>query len=92
MGYPMTYGRVVSRNGLHGDYDTRGVAINIAALPEWAQKEVGALAARFGMICGDLRRLERDVVDERAVCDHIAVKTGVDRDVVAGVLREFFAW
>lgn len=42
------------------------------------------------LLLGDLRRLERDVRDESEVCRVIADRTGIDRDVVAGVLKEFF--
>jgi hypothetical protein len=43
------------------------------------------------LILGDLRRLEADALDERALCQEVARSTGVDADVVAAVLQEFFA-
>jgi hypothetical protein len=49
------------------------------------------LVHRFGGLAGDLRRLETDALDERAICGLIAEKTGLDADSVAAVLKEFFA-
>lgn len=46
--------------------------------------------AAFRMIAGDLRRLERDTLDERG-CELIAARVGTDADTVAAVLREWIA-
>lgn len=43
-------------------------------------------------LLGDLRRLEADATDERAVCQYIAEKLHVDPDLVAAVLGEFLRW
>ena len=41
------------------------------------------------MLLGDLRRLETDAIDERAVCAIVAERTKVDPETVAVVIREF---
>lgn len=51
--------------------------------------EGARLEHRARQLAGDLRRLERDVVDEGSICSHIVRRTGLAPDVVAGVLREF---
>jgi hypothetical protein len=40
-------------------------------------------------LAGDLRRLEKDIVDEGALCKEIARKVNMDADIVAAVLKEF---
>jgi hypothetical protein len=76
MGYPMTYGRVVSRNHLSGDY--HGV---------WQDdREKQALS----LIRGDLRRLERDQRDEhhlKAYAEH----AGITPEQAKKVLDRFFS-
>jgi hypothetical protein len=63
---------------------------------DWYRK----LAAQYGRHCerqnssvqllaGDLRRLERDTVDEQAICQHVARRTGADADLVAAVLKAY---
>jgi hypothetical protein len=42
-------------------------------------------------ILGDLRRLEKDTVDEGEIAKHIASRTDIDVDTVAAVLKEFIA-
>lgn len=44
---------------------------------------------RLALLAGDLRRLERDTLDEDAICKHIAARTGVDADSVAAVLKAY---
>jgi hypothetical protein len=108
MGYPMTFRRVMNRNGLQdGDYTTpperhaRRVITNateatlqseqetlIGRAPHWA-KRVEEYEQVFKMLAGDLRRLERDAVDEYSICQRIAARTGINADVVAAVLKEF---
>jgi hypothetical protein len=105
MGYPMTYKRVVNRNGLmDGDYGKsparhRKVVITNAT-DSWATKiyHFDSVAKRcdeyeksFELLAGDLRRLENDSQDEQLVCMRIAAKTGIGADVVAAVLLEFFS-
>lgn len=46
----------------------------------------------WSTLCGDLRRLERDAVDEAAICAYVAKKIGIDPEIVAAVLKEFIAW
>jgi len=106
MGYPMTYQRVLRRNRLDcGDYGDLGKCYSSLKMPkpfsgnpeaslpvsdirEWAAVNHQALS----MLLGDLRRLEGDAVDEAATCLHIAARTGVDKEVVAAVLKEFLSW
>ena len=47
---------------------------------------------QWRMLLGDIRRLEADVADEKAICQHIASRVGVDPDVVAAVLKEFLSF
>jgi hypothetical protein len=49
MGYPMTWQRIVDRNGLKGDYMDTSI-------------DKGDFGSR--MIAGDMRRLERDTRDD----------------------------
>ncbi len=44
---------------------------------------------KIKMMLGDLRRLERDSVDENMVCQYISSKIGVDKETVAAVIA---AW
>lgn len=106
MGYPMTWKRLLSRNQVaDGTYDVvperfalmLGVNRNPKDDGNDAVGEVRRMALdnaeRWArMFAGDLRRLERDTVDERATCSVIANRTGIDMEVVATVLKEFFAW
>lgn len=69
MGYPMTYPRVVKRNGLAGGYD---------------QANPNAHAN----ICGDLRRLEADSLDDQQTAI-LAAFSGANADQVRRVLRAF---
>jgi hypothetical protein len=108
MGYPMTYQRVISRNGLaDGDYGTlptrwagplSGGPTTYRDDPEWQRTfemwaaERKQLAGRIQSIAGDLRRLEGDALDEQAITVYIVNKTGVDMDTVALVLRAFMEW
>jgi hypothetical protein len=85
MGYPMTFRRVVNRNGLNdGDYGKPPQT--------WSAYGGSDLSQKATLLAGDLRRLERDAVDENAICAHIAGKTGIDREIVAAVLKEFISW
>jgi len=51
MGYPMTYPRVVMRNGLQGDYSDSGPG------PQFSRT----------LLAGDMRRLEEDQRDARHI-------------------------
>jgi hypothetical protein len=55
-------------------------------------QEIERLYRWQGILLGDLRRLEHDAMDEQAICVQIAARTGVDREVVAAVLKEFISW
>jgi hypothetical protein len=55
-------------------------------------ESVKALEGRWSMLLGDLRRMETDTLDERATCEHIATRTGIDAEIVAAVLKDFMAW
>ena len=57
MGYPMTYQRIVKRNRLEGGYETPNPPGNMP------MAHIG-IDAQFGLIRGDLRRLEEDQRDE----------------------------
>jgi hypothetical protein len=105
MGYPMTFRRVVNRNGLgEGDYSgnlpyqwsTRGVVPeagdpSVYQLPFLVER-IRGYERGLHMLLGDLRRLEADTVDENTTCKHIASRTGIDVDTVAAVLKEFMSW
>ena len=58
------------------------------AIADWRGEREG-LGSRLCMLAGDLRRLERDTVDEAAICRHITARTGVDADSVAAVLKAY---
>lgn len=64
----------------------------LAGLAETFQEENAKQKARVGQLLGDLRRLERDTLDEKATVVVIADQTGVDPDDVAAVLRAFLEW
>lgn len=61
---------------------------------QFLEREIDRANGRWGSLSGDLRRLERDAVDENemGVAGHIARRTGIDREVVGVVLKEFVAW
>ena len=59
---------------------------------EAAREELERANSMIRMVNGDLRRLERDAVDENATCVRIAQRTGIDEETVAAVLKEFFSW
>lgn len=122
MGYPMTWKRVVARNGLaDGDYGTSperwAARVNVQSrepldpemftgvpkdkreaatldstqsLSNLRADRVVAYENAAKMLAGDLRRLELDALDERAVCIDIARRTAIEAEVVAAVLKEFF--
>ena len=80
MGYPMTYKRVVMRNYLTGEYESGPPpGMPYSLFPDWWKRQ-------YGMICGDLRRLEKDQRDvahlyryaEIAGCEPAQVKRLLD--------------
>ena len=75
MGYPMNYKRVINRNQLTGDYDSR----NQNDLRNNSQK----------LIAGDLRRLESDCRDIWHLRRY-AETTGLTPEQVKKVLDVFF--
>lgn len=101
MGYPMTWRRVIARNGLQeGDYQTAPMSwhsrVNIReqddempALGKHRRERIEAYERQAKVLCGDLRRLESDALDEAAVCNAIHRLTGVAVDDVAAVLQAF---
>jgi hypothetical protein len=102
MGYPMTWKRVVNRNGLaDGDYASSPLRhqarVNTDPDPEYLADVAPYLAERvksyeqaFKSLAGDLRRLEQDVQDEGEICRVISARTGVDdMSIVAAILKEF---
>jgi hypothetical protein len=110
MGYPMTWQRVLRRNGLDdGDYTTSptrhranvvadGTTSTLVSEDETklarfddVANRVGQYEQAFRSLAGDIRRLERDAVDEGAVCRLLAQRTGFAPDAVAAVLKEFLA-
>lgn len=102
MGYPMTFQRVLHRSGLNtGNYGQCpprapfwGVNEKPEALATWLpelSRRVADARSWAMNLAGDLRRLEEDAVDEAAICTQIATRTGLPRDVVAAVLKEFIA-
>jgi len=113
MGYPMSYRRVINRNGLaEGGYDDKtSPPVSPSAFPgpdkflpdvdyvallrkelEHRRATIEDMWNKRRMLLGDLRRLELDSVDEHATCQSIALKTGIDAETVAVVLKEFIAW
>lgn len=99
----MSWRRVVARNGLgDGDYGTpplrwrNGVNVNEsedgeAAVGKARREKCEHYEAQASALAGDLRRLERDALDEGAICQLIADRTGIHADMVAAVLQEFLA-
>lgn len=55
-------------------------------------ERVNSYRAKNSNLLGDLRRLEMDTIDENATAKAIALKTGVDVEIVAAVLKEFMNW
>lgn len=74
MGYPMTYPRVVLRNGLNGSYS--GTLADEGA--PWKR-----------MIAGDLRRLEQDATDDLHIA-RFAKAAGISKPKARAVLQAFF--
>ena len=82
MGYPMTWDRVIHRNGLCGNYTRLRVGNAV-----WPTDDTNR---NLLMICGDIRRLEQDSVDGQYATQLIAERAGVDKETVVRVLRSFF--
>lgn len=55
---------------------------------DW-RKDREMILGRVKMLAGDIRRLEADTVDENYQVERIHRLTGVDKDDIAAVLREF---
>jgi hypothetical protein len=99
MGYPMTWIRIILRNGLiDGNYVDSPThwAVNCNMSKE-SDATMGAVRREYlerfdhkiKMLTGDVRRLEEDVTDEAAICQRIADKLKMNKDDVAAVLLEF---
>jgi hypothetical protein len=77
----MTFQRVLNRNRLQdGDY--------LSPPSQWSGNEED----RIRLLAGDLRRLEKDVVDENGICKYIAGRISIPEETVAAVLKEFVAF
>jgi hypothetical protein len=72
---------------------------NVAALENayrelWKRQQAdrGAFGGVLSTITGDLRRFERDSLDENAIVDYIIHRLGyeVNRDDIAAIIRFFF--
>lgn len=104
MGYPMTWQRIVRRNLLtDGDYGKAPIgwacdvnmntdlsALGHQTILEVRRERLLRYEQSARMLAGDLRRLERDAQDEQNICREVARRTGMDSDIVAAVLKEFF--
>lgn len=64
----------------------------IASHNRWFNEAVENWNRRLQNLAGDLRRLEKDAIDENATAKYIASRINVHVDVVAAVLREFMNW
>lgn len=77
-GYPMSYPRVVMRNGLSGNYRGSGDT----------EEKVRA------MIAGDMRRLEQDVLDDRHIeryAAHVNISRRKARKILEAFFTDFGA-
>ena len=103
MGYPMTWARVINRNGLkEGDYDKApwswqvNLNLDIASIDKYIQdempKKLREYEGRIKILVGDIRRLEKDAVDENVICKIVAQRTGIDANIVAAVIKEFMSY
>jgi hypothetical protein len=77
VGYPMSWRRLVNRNGLTGDYRDDD------------DDPTGARTPRR-IIAGDMRRLEHDTMDDRHLRAY-ALLAGVDVAQVKAIFAVFFA-
>lgn len=96
MGYPMTWQRILNRNGISFDKDsasfTPGSGWNLSGhTAPVLVLEISRAQSSCRALIDDLRRLTSDTVDERWICDEIYRRTGIEQDVVAAVLKEFMA-
>ncbi len=80
MSYPMTYKRVLTRNGLSGDYPVYVHGLNTDLLIDRVRMT----------IAGDLRRLEKDQTDGLHLLAY-AKKAGITVEQAGIVLEAFFA-
>lgn len=95
----MTWRRIINRNGLKGgsytDPGEWGVLVNmnttedVSMIPHY-RNDLKRFEVKAKAFLGDLRRLEHDALDEKDLCQTISKKSGVDSDIVAAVLQEFF--
>lgn len=77
MGYPMTWKRVVNRNNLNGDYSTDNLSLPLS------EKIIR-------MIAGDMRRLEKDNLDEWHLKAY-SEACNVSVEQVRAILEMFFS-
>lgn len=55
-------------------------------------QEIDRVNQKWSMLCGDIKRLQKDAVDEAAICNHIAHETGLNVEMVAAVLKAWMEW
>lgn len=96
MGYPMTWKRVVNRNHLEKDspewlaYKTTSILPEHEELVSHWNKAAEGFNLKVRILMDDVRRLQRDALDEVVIASRIASVTGIDKAAVATVLQAFF--
>lgn len=76
---------------LHGYSENDGTHL-AEQMVTMACNEIDQANSRWSLLVGDIKRLGTDAVDEVAICNYIAGRTGFQTEVVAAVLKEFFQW
>lgn len=89
MGYPMSWGRLISRNNLMGNY-SRPRPTTFHGLKGEGGPVGLAIDQHLKSIAGDMRRLEIDSMDGLYATREIAVRAGVAPELVLIVLKAFF--
>jgi len=87
MGYPMTYGRMISRNGLGGGYGHNPEIKPTQAYPDPQSQQPEN--KQYSLIAGDLRRLEQDQRDDQHLKEY-AKRTKLTEAQVLHVLDLLF--
>lgn len=98
MGYPMSWRRLVLRNGFTGGYDGEGENGDDVGAPQWMSMDLDRFrssprdphrSAYKNMAAGDMRRLESDSRDERHLA-RFARAAGITPEQAEAVLDLFF--